>query len=340
MQMRFVREIGTVFAGLILIAAVGCRSNPAPTCSGRQNLPPVPAPREPAPPPAPRPAAQPAPAPATVSTPAPSPAPRVEAQPAPVAAPTSGTSLIRVKGSTTVGPIAKSFAIHFMAVHPDVEVKVVESGSSSGAKALIAGECDVATMSRGMKDVEMTTAHRNRVSPLPFIIALDALAVAVHPDNPIDALTVDQLRDIFLGKTTNWKDLGGKDEQIMPIVRDESSGTFESFENLVMKKAKCTENSAQVGSNDELASSIEQVPSSIGYIGLGFVSQHNVKAIKINGVEPSKDSVIKGTYPLIRALYMYTNGSPSGMLSEFMNLYRSAPGRRMIEEIGFVALPE
>jgi len=243
---------------------------------------------------------------------------------------------IVIDGSTTVGPIAKAFAEYYMGKHPDVTITVGESGSGNGAKSLINKACDIATMSRPMKNSEKDAAKAGGVLPIEHIIAMDGLPVIVHSSNPIQSLTLEQIRDIYEGKITNWKELGGPDLAIVAISRDTNSGTYETFETIVMKGAKIAGKTEYVGSNGAVRQRVMSTPAAIGYCGLAFTE--GVKVVKVNGVEPKVETVLDRTYPISRPLYMYTNGRPKegSHLYSFINLGKTDEGRRMIEEIGYI----
>jgi phosphate transport system substrate-binding protein len=244
---------------------------------------------------------------------------------------------IVVDGSTTVGPIAKAFAEYYMSKNPGVNIMVSESGSGNGAKSLINGTCDIATMSRFMKDEEFKAAVEKGVYPVATVIAVDGIAVIVHPSCPVKELTVEQIRDIYTGKITNWKDLGGPNVAIVLISRDTNSGTYESFENLVLNKQKISDKAEYVGSNGAIRQRVQSTPAAIGYVGLGFVDK-TVKALSVNNVYPDKLTVTSGAYPIARPLFMFTNGCPKmgGHLFTFLNLYLTKKGQDIIREIGFV----
>lgn len=251
----------------------------------------------------------------------------------------AGGNAIVIDGSTTVGPIAKAFAEYYMARHPGVNITVSESGSGNGAKALINAACDIATMSRPMKDSEKKAAEQAGILPIEHIVAMDGIAVVVHPSNPVKALTVDQVRAVFKGEIRSWKELGGPDLPIVVISRDTSSGTYEAFEALVMKGEKMGEKSEYVGSNGAIRQRIMSTPAAIGYVGLGFMDE--VKALVVNGVAPTPETVTDRSYPVSRPLYMYTNGRPkAGPVAEFIGLSRTAEGMRIVEDIGFVPVGE
>jgi phosphate transport system substrate-binding protein len=247
------------------------------------------------------------------------------------------TAKIVIDGSTTVGPIAKAFAEYYMSKNAGVNITVSESGSGNGAKSLINGTCDIADMSRFMKDEEFKAAVEKGIFPVATVIAVDGIAVIVHPSCPVQALTVDQVRDIYTGKITNWKELGGPNVPIVLISRDTNSGTYETFESLVMNKQKISDKAEYVGSNGAIRSRVQSTPAAIGYVGLGFVDK-TVKALKINDIMPDKTTVTSGTYPIARPLFMFTNGYPKmgSYVYNFLNLYLTQKGQQIIEEIGFV----
>jgi phosphate transport system substrate-binding protein len=248
---------------------------------------------------------------------------------------------IVVDGSTTVGPIAKAFAEYYMQQNPGVKITVSESGSGNGAKSLINGVCDVADMSRFMKPKEFEAAVDKGVTPVPHVVALDGIALIVHPSNPISGLTVDQARDIYVGKITNWRELGGPSKAITVISRDTNSGTYETFEKLVLSKAKIMAGAEYVGSNGAVRARVQSTPAAIGYVGLGFIDR-TVKALQINGIYPDKGTVVSGRYPIARPLYMFTNSYPAlgSHLYSFVTLHTTRKGQEIVESIGFVPLTD
>lgn len=248
---------------------------------------------------------------------------------------------IVIDGSTTVGPIAKAFAEYFMKQNPGVNITVSESGSGNGAKSLVNGTCDVASMSRFMKEEEFKTAIEKGVTPVCHTVAVDGIAVVVHPSNPVKGLTVAQVRDIYTGKVTNWNQVGGPNAKIVVISRDSSSGTYETFETLVMNKEKMAGSVEYVGSNGAIRQRVQSTQGAIGYVGIGFVDR-TVKALEIDKIMPTKATVASGRYPIARPLFLFTNGYPAmgSHLYNFINLYLSKKGQEMIEAIGFVPLTE
>jgi phosphate transport system substrate-binding protein len=253
----------------------------------------------------------------------------------------TASNKIVIDGSTTVGPIAKAFAEYYMDRNSGVNVTVSESGSGNGAKSLINGACDIADMSRFMKDKEIKAAVEKGIAPVAHVVAMDGLPILVHPSNPVKALTVEQVRDIYLGKVSNWKELGGPDLKIIKISRDTNSGTFETFHKLVMKKAKIVGDCEYVGSNGAVRQRVQSTPAAVGYAGLGFVDD-TVKALEIDGIYPTGRTVASGKYPISRPLFMFTNGYPKlgTHLHAFVTLYLTPEGQEMIEDIGFIPLTQ
>ncbi len=242
---------------------------------------------------------------------------------------------IVIDGSTTVGPIAKAFATHFTR-STGVQVTVSESGSGNGAKSLINKTCDIATMSRPMKDKELAAARSNGVNPVEHIVALDGLCIVVHPSNRVNALSKAQIRGIYMGKYTNWSEVGGPNSPIVMIQRESNSGTADSFKELVMGKDNPISKRAETqSSNGAIKSRVASTPAAISYIGLGFVDA-SVKAVLVDGIEADVKTVRNNTYPIHRPLFMYTNGQPTGAVKQFIDLPKTIEGKNIIHETGFV----
>jgi len=242
---------------------------------------------------------------------------------------------IVLDGSTTVGPLAKSFATYFAKKY-GVRVTVSESGSGNGAKSLINGSCTVAAMSRAMKGQEIAAARKKGVNPVAHVVALDGLSMVVHPGNPVRSLTKAQISSIYRGAITNWKEVGGPNARIVVIQRESNSGTAESFKELVVgKNVQITGNAETQSSNGAVKSRVGTTLSAIGFVGLGFVDR-SIKVIAVNGVLPGVATVKNGTYKVARPLYFYTNGQPAGVLRQFIDLPKTTDGKRMISELGFI----
>lgn len=252
---------------------------------------------------------------------------------------------IVLDGSTTVGPIAKAFAEFYMQQNPGVNITVSESGSGNGAKSLINGACDIANMSRFMKDKEFKAAVAKDIMPVPHVVAMDGIAIIVHPSNPLANMTIDQIRDIYTGKVSNWNQVGGPDAPVVMISRDTNSGTYETFYKLVMThkvdgkkmKEKICAKAEYVGSNGAVRQRVQSTKGAIGYVGLGFVDR-TVKPVTVNGIEATPQTIAAGTYPIARPLYMFTNGYPKlgSHVFRFVTLHLSKKGQEIVDSIGFI----
>ncbi len=246
---------------------------------------------------------------------------------------------LQIEGSTTVGPIAKAFVAVFARKYKDVSITVKETGSGSGAAALIDGRCHIATMSRFMKPKEFKKAVENGVMPVAHVVAMDGVCVIVHPSNPVKALSIEQVRKIYKGEITNWKQLGGVDRKIVAISRDTSSGTYETFHKLLMKKQKMAKSVEYIAHNEQGRNRVKTTTGAISYVGLGFVDK-SVKALKIGGVMPTRKTIASGKYPVSRPLFMFTNGYPKlgSTVHAFVTFHLTERGQEVIEAKGFVPL--
>jgi phosphate transport system substrate-binding protein len=253
----------------------------------------------------------------------------------------SAAETVVLDGSTTVGPIAKAFAEYFEDNNPGVDVTVSESGSGNGAKSLINGTCDIGNMSRFMKIKEFKAAVANGVTPVAHVVAMDGIAMVVHPSNPVKELTLQQIKDIYLGKITNWRELGGPNMEIVVVSRDTNSGTYETFEGLVMNKEKVSSKAEVTGSNGQTRTRVQKTRGAIGYVGLGYVDR-SLKSVPVNGVQASFRTVASGQYPISRPLYMFTNGYPKlgSPVHAFVTIHLSKKGQEMVKSIGFVPVTD
>lgn len=244
---------------------------------------------------------------------------------------------IVVAGSTTVLPIAQKAAEVFMDNNSNAEISVRGGGSGVGIASIIDGTCDVADASRPIKEAELDKAIANGRNPKAHVVAMDGICVVVNSSNPISAMTKQQIKDIFTGKISNWKQIGGLDQKIVVISRDSSSGTFEAFGELVLKGEKVRPDALLQASNQAVVSTVASTPGAIGYAGLGYVTS-SVKAAEVDGVIATKETVLTGKYSVGRPLFMYTNGTPKGLAKDFINFILSVEGQKIVEEEGFVPL--
>lgn len=247
-----------------------------------------------------------------------------------------GNQLI-LQGSTTVLPIAQKAAERFSELNPDANVSVRGGGSGVGIAALMDQITDIAMASRPMKNKEIKDARSKGVDPVAHTIAKDGIAIIVNPSNSINELSLAQVKAIYTGEITNWKDLGGPNEKIVIVSRDTASGTFECFETLVMTGAKVDPSALMEASNQAVATIVSQTVQAIGYVGMGYL-RPELKALKINKILPTKQTVLNGQYLLSRPLFMYTNGEPTGLTKKFIDFVLSPQGQEIVEQEGFVAI--
>ena len=210
-------------------------------------------------------------------------------------------------------------------------------GSGIGIKSAIFGTVDIGNASRQVTGIEHEISKKKNTNIIETAIALDAISVVVHKSNPLQNLTLSQLKDIYSGKIENWQELGGKDQEIIVISRDISSGSFLVFNETVLDSANVKENSMRLPSNNAVAVTVGYTPGAIGYIGLGYVNA-DLKIISINGVLPSRPNVRNGSYILIRNLYMYTSETPRQLAQDFIDFILSEEGQEIVETQGYVRI--
>jgi len=256
---------------------------------------------------------------------------------------------IQIKGSDTMVNLGQAWAEEFMAENPQASLAVTGGGSGTGIAALINGTCDIAEASRDMKPQEWDQAKKAGHYVQEFKVAVDALAVVVHPSNPIKQLTFDQLSGIFTGKITNWNEVGGKDQKILVLSRDRNSGTHVYFLEHVLRKGneKGPEQYApatlMLPSTQAIIDEVAQSESTIGYVGLGYVSP-KVKTLAVSKtndgpfVGPSKAAAMDKTYPIARPLLFYTARAPQGSVKAFLEFVLSEKGQGIVETMDFVPL--
>jgi phosphate transport system substrate-binding protein len=242
---------------------------------------------------------------------------------------------ISLTGSTTVLPIAQKAAEEFMKANPSVEVSVKGGGSGVGIAAILDGSADIGNASRAIKTKEVINARSKGINAVGNEVAKDGIAMVVHKSNPVDAITLNQLRDIFSGKITKWSQLGGGSGKIVAVSRDTTSGTYEVFSELVLRGAKLRDDAIMTVSNREVAENVKNTEGAIGYLGLAFLSDE-MKVLKVEGVLATEANVINGTYKVARPLYMYTNGEPSGLVKQYIDYVLSPAGQKIVKEVGYV----
>jgi phosphate transport system substrate-binding protein len=250
----------------------------------------------------------------------------------------AGSSIV-IKGSTTVLPIAQGTLEAFMKKHPEVQMSLSGGGSGEGIKALIDKTTDIANSSREIKKEEISLAESKGVKPVAHVVANDAIVPVVHPKNKVKNLSIDQLSQIYQGKITNWKEVGGEDLRIIVISRDSSSGTFESWDHFIMKKAKVTPRAQMLASSGAIVTAIAKNRYAIGYLGIGYLNK-SVKPLQVNGATASVITALSKEYPLSRELYMYTDGEATGDVAKYIAFVKSAEGQKIVVKEGFVPLSD
>jgi phosphate transport system substrate-binding protein len=247
---------------------------------------------------------------------------------------------IYVKGSDTVLPLAQAEAEEFMNENSEKSVTVTGGGSGVGIAAFIDGQIDIATASREMTDDEIKSAEAKGIKPVKTGIAYDGITLVVNPTNSVSNLTFNQLRGIYNGSISNWKEVGGADVPIAVISRDSSSGTYADFQKDVMNGDKYRFDVITKSTTKEVVTAVSKNSNAIGYIGFAYLDK-STKALNLNNgkgyVYPTAKSILSGSYPLSRPLNFYNNGkSSSDLTKKFIDFVMSAEGQKIVSKVGFV----
>lgn len=256
---------------------------------------------------------------------------------------------IQIKGSDTMVNLGQAWAEAFMHEHPEAFVAVTGGGSGTGIAALLSGTCDIAESSRKMKAKELKEAAQKGIQPMEFTVALDGLAVVVHPQNPIDRLTIDELADIFTGKIKNWNQLGWESRPIVLLSREVNSGTHVYFKEHVLRHGEekrtdeFDEGALLMPSSQAIADEISQNPNAIGYYGIGYSSPtQKILAVAKDknspAFLPTVENVTNSQYYISRPLLMYTNGQPQGIVKDFTDFIFSEEGQKVVRDQDFVPI--
>ena len=260
--------------------------------------------------------------------------------------------VIQNKGSDTLVNVAQAWAEEYQTVNPAVVVAVSGGGSGTGIAALINGTVDIANASRSIKDSEIKQAQDNGHDPIQFVVGYDALAVYLHPDNPIDTLSLEQLAEIYAdgGSYLHWTDLGVEvpgcqDQEIVVVSRQNNSGTYAYFREAVLNEKDFKLGTRDMHGSKDVVDLVENTPCAIGYIGLAYATEH-VKLACISAetggecIYPSEATAVDGSYPIARPLIMYTSGQPTGPVAEYMNWILSNEGQCIIMKKGYAPATE
>ncbi|MBU1997934.1 MAG: phosphate ABC transporter substrate-binding protein [Candidatus Omnitrophica bacterium] len=256
-------------------------------------------------------------------------------------------NLIQVKGSDTMVNLGQAWAEEFMKKNPTDFIAVTGGGSGTGLSSLISGTCDIVMASRNIKEKEISLANQRGINPNEIKVALDGLAVVVNPNNPVSKLTTDQLAGIFTGKIVNWKELGGKDEKIVILSREVNSGTHVYFKEHVLRKndpnskEEFAPRALLLSSSQAIADEVAGNSAAIGYYGMGYISAKQkpiavAKDEKSEYVASTIENVINAKYPISRPLFLYTNGTPEGLVKKFVDFTLSKEGQDIVLATDFV----
>jgi phosphate transport system substrate-binding protein len=251
------------------------------------------------------------------------------------------------KGSDTMVNLALAWAEAYESVAPDVTVSVTGGGSGTGLAALVNGTVDVANASRPISAEERAAAEAKGIQPVEFVVARDAIAIVIHPDNPVDALTLPQLSAMYSGQITRWIEVGGEDRPIVLLSRETNSGTHVYFLEHVLRLGDNDQpvffspETLLLPSSEGISAEVRQNPNAIGYDGLGYVTA-DMKTVAVAGaagqpfVLPTIETVNTGAYPIARDLYLYTAGEPSGAVADYIAWVMGSAAQQIVAELGFV----
>ncbi len=251
------------------------------------------------------------------------------------------------KGSDTMVNLALYWAEEYQQIHPQVRISVTGGGSGTGLSSLINNTVDLANASREIKPEEIESAIKNGLDPVEYIVARDAIAVIVHPDNPINQLTLQEISDIYSGRIENWSELGGDNRPIVRLSRETNSGTHVYFLEEVIRlgnsddKTIFSANTLLLPSSEGIIAEVRENPNAIGYDGLGYITEE-VKVLRIardgfsDFIYPTLESVNDNRYAISRNLFIYAPGTPTAFVKDYLDWILSPAGQKIVEELGFI----
>ncbi len=261
----------------------------------------------------------------------------------------ASSAYIENKGSDTLVNLALAWAEAYQTQRPDIQISVTGGGSGTGFAALINGTIDLANASREIKAEEIQQARDSGFEPLEFVVANDAIAVIVNPQNPVSKLSLEQVASIYKGEINNWQQIGGEDRPIVRLSRESNSGTHVYFLETVIRlsneqdKSIFSADTLLLPSSEGIIAEVSDNPNAIGYDGLGYVTGE-VKTVALSAIGsgefilPSAETVKSGQYPISRHLFMYTRGEPEGALQEYLAWILSEPAQQIVSQLGFVPI--
>lgn len=253
----------------------------------------------------------------------------------------SNLKSITIRGSDTVLPVAQALSEEYMKNNPDIDISVTGGGSGVGIASFISGECDISTSSRELKPEEELKLKNKNILYEKISVAIDGMVIIVNKENPVDKLTLAQLKDIYAGKITNWKDVGGDDRKIVIYERETSSGTYEVFREKVMEGDNVIATALSKPSNGAIVAAVEGNPSAVGYVGLAYADPQKVKILKIsadgvNYYEPTQENILSHKYTLWRYLYMIKRKDAPEHVNRFIEYVKGEQGEGIVKKIGYV----
>jgi phosphate transport system substrate-binding protein len=249
-------------------------------------------------------------------------------------------NIITVKGSDTMVNMAQVWAAKYMEKHPEVKIQVTGGGSGTGISALIAGSTDICNASRPMKSSEREKL-KQRFNTLGVEIkaALDGLSIYLNSSNQVKELTLDQIKNIYTGKITNWKQVGGKDAKIIVYGRENSSGTYAYLKDNVLMGADYTSNMQSLPGTAAVVNAVAKDKNAIGYGGAAYAKNIKYAYVKKDagsqGYVPSEENIKSNKYPITRYLYMYVRSKPTGALKQYIDWILSSEGQKIVAESGY-----
>ena len=259
---------------------------------------------------------------------------------------------ITVKGSDTIVTMGQRWAEEYMKLHPETSIQVTGGGSGVGIAALINGTTDLANASRAIKEKEVDKAKSAGYYPAEFKVAIDSLAIVVHKDNAVQALTLKQIMGIYTGKFNNWSEVGGKDQTIIRYCRESSSGTYQFVKENILKNQDYAADCQTMPGTSAITNAVTKDPAAIGFGGVGyFAGQAGLKIISIKADDKAEaisplradgsvdyEAAWSKRYPIWRYLYMYAGYKPKGEIKDYLNWIMSPDGQKVVEKEGFIPL--
>ena len=251
---------------------------------------------------------------------------------------------ITIKGSDTIVRLGQRWAEEYMNLHKDVTIQVSGGGSGTGIAALLNGGTDICEASRDMKPQKYDAAKAKGIKPYRVSIALDGIAVYLNESNPVKELSLEQLRGIYTGSITDWKDVGGPSHLIILYGRENNSGTYAFFKEHVLKDDDYADATQTLPGTAAVVNAVAKDKYGIGYGGIAWAQGVKTVAVKKDesspAIVPNDTTVTNGSYPISRELYWFFNGAPTGQLKDLLNWTLSPNGQKLAQEIDYVPLPK